>query len=115
MRRLDREGSASTVVEAGRARHNAVPMAEPGPRPDTTRLQRLVHSYRDPATLMAAIELGRFTQVARGADTEAAIARALDLTTTHLVEGEPTCAGARAGAAHELVPGVLARVTGRRP
>lgn len=93
------------------------------PRPDTTRLQRLVHSYRDAAALMAAVELGLFTQVARGADTEAAVARALDLSTANaerlvtacvalgllvrdgervcnapdvarfLVEGEPTYAG----------------------
>jgi hypothetical protein len=93
------------------------------PRPDTTRLQRLVHSYRDAATLMAAVELGLFTHVARGADTETAVARALDLTPTNaerlvtacvalgllardgerlrnvpdvarfLVEGEPTYAG----------------------
>jgi len=53
------------------------------PRPDTTRLQRLVHSYRDAAALMAAVELGLFTQVARGADTEAAVARALDLSPTN--------------------------------
>jgi hypothetical protein len=95
----------------------------PAPRPDTTRLQRLVHSYRDAAALMAAVELGLFTQVARGADTDAAVARALDLTETNaerlvtacvalgllvrddgrlrnapdvarfLVEGEPTYAG----------------------
>jgi O-methyltransferase domain/Dimerisation domain len=55
----------------------------PTPRPDTTRLQRLVHSYRDAAALMAAVELGLFTRVARGADTEAAVARALDLTPTN--------------------------------
>ena len=58
-------------------------MSAPVPRPDTTRLQRLVHSYRDAAALMAAVELGLFTQVARGADTEAAVARALDLTATN--------------------------------
>lgn len=58
-------------------------MSTPAPRPDTTRLQRLVHSYRDTAVLMAAVELGLFTQVARGADTEAAVARALDLTPTN--------------------------------
>ena len=58
-------------------------MSAPGPRPDTTRLQRMVHSYRDAATLMAAVELGLFTQVARGADTEPAVARALDLTPTN--------------------------------
>ena len=53
------------------------------PRADTTRLQRLAHSYRDAAVLMAAVELGLFTQVARGADTEAAVAGALDLTPTN--------------------------------
>ncbi|HEY7434664.1 MAG TPA: methyltransferase [Methylomirabilota bacterium] len=101
-------------------------MEEPAPaapRPDTTRLQRLVHSYRDAAALMAAVELGLFTHVARGADTEAAVARALDFSPTNaerlvtacvalgllardgerlrnapdvarfLVEGEPTYAG----------------------
>jgi hypothetical protein len=98
-------------------------VSTPASRPDTTRLQRLVHSYRDAAALMAAVELGLFTQVARGADTEAAVARALDLTPTNaerlvtacvalgllvrdgkrvgnapdvarfLVEGEPTYAG----------------------
>jgi hypothetical protein len=58
-------------------------MPAEAPRPDTTRLQRLVHSYRDAAALMAAVELGLFTQVARGADTEAAVERALDLTATN--------------------------------
>jgi hypothetical protein len=98
-------------------------MDAPAHRPDTTRLQRLVHSYRDAAALMAAVELGLFTQVGRGADTEAAVARALALSPTNaerlvtacvalgllvrdgerlrnapdvarfLVEGEPTYAG----------------------
>jgi len=58
-------------------------MSAQAPHPDTTRLQRLVHSYRDAAALMAAVELRLFTQVARGADTEAAVARALDLTPTN--------------------------------
>jgi O-methyltransferase/methyltransferase family protein len=58
-------------------------VSAPAPRPDTTRLQRLVHSYRDAATLMAAVELGLFTQVARGADTEAAVAGALALSPTN--------------------------------
>ena len=99
------------------------PVNVPAPRPDTTRLQRLVHSYRDAAALMAAVELGLFSRVARGADTESAVAQALDLTPTNaerlvtacvalgllvrdgdrlrnapdvarfLVEGEPTYAG----------------------
>ena len=58
-------------------------VSAPAPRPDTTRLQRLVHSYRDAATVMAAVELGLFTQVARGADTEAAVAGALALSPTN--------------------------------
>lgn len=58
-------------------------MSAPAPRPDTTRLQRLVRSYRDAPIRMAAVELGLFSQVARGADTEAAIAGALDLTPTN--------------------------------
>src|SRR5260370_31966478 len=99
------------------------PVSTPATRPDTTRLQRLAHSYRDSAALMAAVELGLFTRVARGAETEAAVAQALDLTPTnaerlvtacvalgllvrdgdrvrnapdvarYLVEGEPTSAG----------------------
>ena len=58
-------------------------MNVPAPRPDTTRLQRLAHSYRDAAALMAAVELGLFTAIAGGADTEAAVARVLDLTPTN--------------------------------
>jgi hypothetical protein len=50
------------------------------PRLDTVRLQRLSRSYREAATLMAAVELGVFTRVARGADTEAALGAALGLT-----------------------------------
>ena len=58
-------------------------MNVPVPRLDTSRLQRLAHSYRDAAALMAAIELGLFTRVACGADTEAAVAQAFDLTPTN--------------------------------
>jgi SAM-dependent methyltransferase len=49
-------------------------------RLDTVRLQRLVRAYREAATLMAAVELGLFTRVAAGADTEARLAEALGLT-----------------------------------
>jgi len=58
-------------------------VSTPATRPDTTRLQRLAHSYRDSAALMAAVELGLFTRVACGAETEAAVAQALDLTPTN--------------------------------
>jgi hypothetical protein len=171
-------------------------MADPAPRPDTTRLQRLVHSYRDAATLMATVEVGLFAQVARGADcyylvaaqrhpalravvvdlpsvvevtrefiashglSDRVSARAGDCTRDPLPAGADVMemasnlpqyvreslqgpalrglaealwgstgiahlvgecrgyferAGARDVAAHELVPGVLTRVTGRRP
>jgi SAM-dependent methyltransferase len=52
-------------------------------RLDTVRLQRLSRSYREAATLMAGVELGLFTRVARGADTVAALAAALGMTATN--------------------------------
>lgn len=48
-------------------------------RPNTVRLQRLVRAYRESAALMAAVELGVFTKLARGADTEEALIAALGL------------------------------------
>lgn len=53
------------------------------PKLDTVRLQRLSRSYREAATLMAAIEVGLFTRVARGADTLPALAGGLDVTATN--------------------------------
>jgi len=50
---------------------------------DTVRLQRLSRAYMESAVLMAAVELGLFTRVARGADTEARLAEALGLTPTN--------------------------------
>lgn len=49
-------------------------------RVDTVRLQRLSRAYQESATLMAAIDLGLFTHVARGADTVPALAVALHIT-----------------------------------
>lgn len=49
-------------------------------RIDTVRLQRLSRAYQESATLMAGIDLGLFTQVARGTDTVPALATALDIT-----------------------------------
>jgi hypothetical protein len=46
----------------------------------SVRLQNLAYGYRQSATLLAAIELGLFTAIAEGAGTEAAVARALDIT-----------------------------------
>ncbi len=48
-------------------------------RPTTFRLQRMARAYRESATLMAAVELGLFTKLARGADTEAKLIDALGL------------------------------------
>ncbi|MYE03192.1 MAG: hypothetical protein F4Y03_18340, partial [Alphaproteobacteria bacterium] len=50
-----------------------------GARPDTVRLQRLARAYRESGTLLAAVELGLFTEIARGADTEELLATALGL------------------------------------
>ena len=46
-------------------------------RIDNVRLQRMVRAYRESGALMAAVELGLFTKLAQGADTEAALVRAL--------------------------------------
>jgi len=59
------------------------PAATGGGRVDTIRLQRLVHAYRGSAALMAAVELGLFTAVARGAGDVTAVARALGLGETN--------------------------------
>jgi len=53
------------------------------PKLDTVRLQRLSRSYREAATLMAAVEVGLFTRVARGADTLTRLTEALDFTATN--------------------------------
>jgi SAM-dependent methyltransferase len=47
------------------------------PRPDTTRLQRMARAYCEPAVLYAALDLDLFSHVARGAETEPALAAAL--------------------------------------
>jgi O-methyltransferase domain/Dimerisation domain len=46
-------------------------------RVDTVRLQRMVRAYRESGALMAAVELGLFSKLAGGADTEAALIEAL--------------------------------------
>lgn len=53
------------------------------PRPTTVRLQRMVRAYRESAALMAGVELGLFTRIAQGHDTEGALADALGLTPLH--------------------------------
>jgi SAM-dependent methyltransferase len=52
-------------------------------RVDTVRLQNLAQAYGQSAALMAAVELGLFTAVSRGAGTYAEIARALDIHPTN--------------------------------
>ncbi len=47
------------------------------PRADTVRLQRLSRAYWESAALMAAVELGLFTAIARGAATLPALAEAM--------------------------------------
>lgn len=47
---------------------------------DTVRLQRLSRAFMESATLAAAVELGLFTHVARGEDTQARLTAALGLT-----------------------------------
>jgi len=51
-------------------------VSTPATRPDTTRLQRLAHSYRDSAALVAAVELGLFTRWRSAGPTSSARARA---------------------------------------
>ena len=63
------------------------------PRVDTVRLQHLSRAYREAATLMAAVELGLFTQVAGGADTDARLAGALDLTPANAERIVSACVG----------------------
>src|SRR5215472_13888431 len=50
------------------------------PRLDTTRLQKMAQAYWESAALMAAVELDVFTAVARGHDTIATVAKAVDIT-----------------------------------
>lgn len=48
-------------------------------RPTTVRLQRMVRAYREAGALMAAVELGLFTKLAQGADTEEKLVSALGI------------------------------------
>jgi len=60
-------------------------------RSDTVRLQRMVRAYRESAALMAAIELGLFTQVSRGADTVDTLAAALNVTALNVERLATAC------------------------
>jgi len=61
-------------------------------RRDTVRLQDLSYAYRQSATLIAAIELGLFTRISRGAHTLPEIARSLDITPTNAERLLTACA-----------------------
>lgn len=50
------------------------------PRLDTTRLQKIAQAYWESAALMAAVELEVFTAIARGQDTIATVAKAVDIS-----------------------------------
>jgi precorrin-6B methylase 2 len=63
------------------------------PRPTTVRLQRMVRAYRESAALMAAVELGLFTQIAKGADTEAELSKSLGITALHAERIIVACIG----------------------
>lgn len=54
-------------------------MATDNQRPDTVRLQRISKAFWESAALMSAIELGAFTAVAKGHDTIATAATAMDI------------------------------------
>lgn len=62
-------------------------------RPTTVRLQRMVRAYRESAALMAGVELGLFTQIANGHDTEASLCTALGLTPLHAERIIVACVG----------------------
>lgn len=53
------------------------------PRPTTRRLQQMVRSYREAGAVMAAVELGLFSHLASGANTEAALTKAMGLQPLH--------------------------------
>ncbi len=62
-------------------------------RPTTVRLQRMVRAYRESAALMAAVELGLFTKIAEGHDTEEALGKAMGLTPLHAERIIVACVG----------------------
>ncbi len=55
-------------------------MADKTARPTTVRLQRLARAYRESGALLAAVDLGVFTKLAGGADTEESLTAALGIS-----------------------------------
>ena len=49
-------------------------------RPTTVRLQRLARAYRESGALLAAVELGVFSKINAGADTEERLTAALGIS-----------------------------------
>ncbi len=57
--------------------------AAANPRPTTVRLQRMVRAYRESAALMAGVELGLFSRIAEGHNTEESLSKAMGVTALH--------------------------------
>jgi SAM-dependent methyltransferase len=55
-------------------------VAEKAARPTTVRLQRLARAYRESGALLAAVELGVFSKIDGGADTEASLSASLGIS-----------------------------------
>ena len=73
------------------------------PRTDTTRLQRMALAYAESAVLYAAMDLELFTHVAAAADTDSAVALALDITPLNVERLFTAC----------LALGLIVRESGR--
>jgi SAM-dependent methyltransferase len=70
----------------------ATPMSPDSPRVDSVRLQNLVYAHRQSAVLLAALELGLFTQIARGARSLAELTAALGISDTNAERLLTACA-----------------------
>jgi SAM-dependent methyltransferase len=55
-------------------------VADKAARPTTVRLQRLARAYRESGALLAAVELGVFSKIDAGADTEESLTAALGIS-----------------------------------
>jgi hypothetical protein len=75
------------------------------PRADTVRLQKMSRAYKESAAFMAAVELGVFTRVAAGADTQDRLAAVLGLTAVNAERLVTACVALG-------LPDVLVRVWG---
>ena len=55
-------------------------MSDRPARPTTVRLQRLARAYRESGALLAAVELGVFSKIDEGANTEESLSAALGIS-----------------------------------